>query len=53
MLYEGTQGIDSCLISLAINKTSFLGDSLIQRALSILQRLSKRPYNASVLERME
>ena len=35
-LYEEAQGIDSCLINSAINKTLFLGCSVLLGALSIL-----------------
>jgi hypothetical protein len=35
-LYEEAQGIDSCLINPAINKTLFLGYSFLWGALSIL-----------------
>lgn len=52
-LYEDEQGIDSCLINPAINKTLFLGNSLLWGAFSVLLALSKQRYNSSVLGRME
>lgn len=52
-LYEDEQGTDSCLINPAINKTLFLGNSLLWGALSVLLALSKQPYNSSTLGRME